>query len=242
MQQNYVIIPIFNQKSDPKLWDNFADIEISARAQHGHMFMYGAYDNIIDAYYKAWKNFDNNVAFGAYIDGSLVGFANGYQLGLGDFYLDSLFVKPEFQGYGIGKNLLAEFEHAVNLFHANIHGISYSWATEFYKHQSYNIKANIQDNQNFTKKLKRPTAGIYPVFKWNIGDFRVKQMANADILLLRKSKHRPIAVYVNEKQEIDTIGLIEKDGTEQFYFNNKLLPDIRVLRQQQIQNYLLNSK
>ena len=242
VQQNYVIRPIFNQKSDPKLWDEFVDVETSARAQHGYVFMYGAYANIIDNYYNIWKNFDNNVAFGAYVNDSLVGFISGYQLSAGDFYLDSLFVKPEFQGYGIGKNLLAEFERAVNLFHANIHGISYSWALGFYKHQSYNIKANIQDNQNFTKKLKRPTAGIYPVFKWNIGDFRVKQMANADTLLLHKSKHRPIAVYVNEKQEIDSVGLITKDGTEQFYFNDKLLPDIRVLRQQQIQNYLLNSK
>jgi GNAT superfamily N-acetyltransferase len=242
LQQNYVIKPIFNQKANPNLWDDFVDIETAARAQHGHIFMYGAYASIIDNYYNAYENFDNNVVFCAYINDALVGFISGYQLEAGDFYLDSLFVRPEYQGRGVGKNLLVAFEHATNLFHANIHGVSYSWATGFYKHQSYNIKTNAQDTQIFNKKLKRPTAGIYPIFKWNIGDFRVKQMANADTLLLHKSKHRPIAVYVNEKQEIDSVGLITKNGTEQLYFNDKLLPDIRELRQKQILDYLLNSK
>lgn len=242
MQEDYIIKPIFDQKADPDLWGNFVDVETSARAQHGHMFMSTAYASIIDSYYRAWKNFDNNIVFGAYKDGALVGFADGYQSGAGCFYLDSLFVKPEFQGYGIGKNLLTEFERAANLFGTNVCGISYPWSTGFYKHQSYSIRTNVKDNQNFTKKLKRPAAGIYPVFKWSQGGFRVKQMADADSVLLRKSKHSPIAVYVNEKQEIDSIGLIDKDGTEQFYFNNKLLRDTRILRQQQIHSYLLNSR
>lgn len=242
MKQNYVIKPIFNQKASPNLWDDFVDVETAARAQHGHMFMYGAYANIINNYYKIYENFDNNVVFCAYINDALVGFISGYQLESGDFYLDSLFVKPEFQGQGIGKNLLAAFEHASSLFHANIHGMSYSWAIGFYKHQSYNIKTNVQDTQIFNKKLKRPTAGIYPMFRWNVGNFCVKQTANVDSLLLRKSKHRPIAVYVNESQEIDSICLITKDEKEQLYFNDKLLPDIRELRQKQILDYLSNSK
>lgn len=242
VQQNYVIKPVFDQTADPKLLESFVDVETSARAQHGHIFMYGAYANIIDNYYKAYEDFDNNVAFGAYINDALVGFISGYQLESGNFYLDSLFVKPEFQGRGIGKKLLSEFEHAVNLFNTNIRGMSYSWAISFYKHQSYSIKKNAQDTQVFTKKLKRPVAGVYPIFKWNLWGFCVKQMASADSLLLRESTHRPIAVYVNGRKEIDAICLIKTDGKEQFFFNNKLLPNIKELRKQQIRDYLSNSK
>jgi len=237
--EHIVIKPIFNQ-AEPMIWENFADIEMSARAEYGHMFLGGADANLWHTHHEDWEQLEGNISFGAFQGEEMVGFIKGFLVDKGEYKLDSLFVKPEFKHQGVGKRLLFAFEDAVSLVGSYIQGIAYDGARGFYKKYKYTVIGGKNDNPRFDKKLPKPNQGIIPVFgKWKSSDFRAKlNKLPVDSKILRKSQHQPLYVYVNEQQEIDVVGLRTKEGEDLVWVNPNIPQEYKNCREESMRSRL----
>lgn len=241
---DYVVVkPIFNQ-AEPMIWENFADIEMSARAEYGHMFMDGAFANLWHTHHDDWEQLEGNIAFGAYNGEEMVGFIKGFLVDKGEYKLDSLFIKPEFKRQGIGRRLLVAFENAVSLSASYIQGISYDGAREFYKKQKYTVIGGKNDNPRFDKRLAKTNKGVIPVFgKWKSSNFRAKlNKVPVDVKLLRQDSNQPVFVNVNGNQEIDVVGLRTKQGENIIWVSPNIPAELKKCREDSVRFNLNNCR
>ena len=206
MQERYDIKykPLFNQ-AEPGIWENFAEIEMAARADHGLVFDESDVANIFYHYHKNWEQ-TNNIAFGAFLGGKMVGFTKGFMIEDQDYELSSLFVLPEMQRQGIGRKLITCFENSVAL-----------------------VGSYVQ----VSKKLPKLGKGVYPMFaRWQVKDIKPKICSvPVDKKLLNDSLHQPLFVDINEKGQIDVVGLKNKDDVDTIWVSDKIPDDVKKCRE-----------
>ena len=229
------IKPIFDQ-SVPMVWENFVEIEMLARQEYNHYFLDGSFNNLYYTHCDDWAKLKGNIAFGAYDQDKMVGFIKGFLVDKAEYKLDCLFVEPEFKRQGVGKRLLQSFESATALVGSHIQAISYDGARDFYKKQKYSVNGGKNDNPRIDKRLPMPNQGVFPVFdKWKSSDFRAKLSGvTVDAKLLRESRHQPIFVHVNEKHQIDVVGVKTKDGNDVIWLSDKIPDDIKRCREMSV--------
>jgi len=227
--------PLFNQ-AEPGIWERFAEIEMAARADHGLVFDDAGVANILYHYRLNWER-PNNIAFGAFLDGKMVGFAKGFMIEHQEYELSSLFVLPEMQRQGIGRNLITRFENSAALSGAYVQGLCYEWAESFYKKQGYitihGAKACIEINKSLPKKLGK---GVYPMFsKWQVKDIKPKVCSvQVDKKMLTDSLHQPLFVNVNENGQIDVVGFRNKDDVDMVWVSDKIPEGLKKCREMSV--------
>ena len=231
--------PLFDQ-TEPGIWDTFLDIEIAARAAHGLKFDDADVANILYHYHKDWQE-SNNIAFGAFLDGKMVGFANGFMIEPGEYKLASLFVRPELQRQGIGRKLIKSFENSAALDGSFVQGLCYEWAETFYQKQGYitihGKSSGIEMSKELPKKLGK---GVFPMFsKWCTKDIKPKTPGlRVDKKLLNDSSRQPVFVSVNEKSQIDVVGVKTKDNVDVIWVSDKIPEDIKKCREMSVRWHL----
>lgn len=233
MQERYDIKykPLFNQ-AEPGIWENFAEIEMAARADHGLVFDESDVANIFYHYHKNWERI-NNIAFGAFLGGKMVGFTKGFMIEDQDYELSSLFVLPEMQRQGIGRKLITCFENSVALVGSYVQGQCYEWAIPFYQKQGYTVVRGTGPGPKMSKKLPKLGKGVYPMFsEWQIKSIKPKICSvPVDKKLLNGSLHQPLFVDINEKGQIDVVGLKNKDDVDTIWVSDKIPDDVKKCRE-----------
>ena len=214
------IVPIFDQMASPKIWQDFARVEINARAAEGCPFTDGALDEILSVYRKEWQE-PNNIAFGAFLDGEMIGFTKGHMLEQQEYKLVSLFVRHDMQRQGIGRRLLSHFENTVALSGSFVQGQCFEWSIPFYKKQGYTVTRGIGPGPQMSKELQKPhMVGVVPVFK-PLCRMRVKIKVDYDKNILKQCKNQPVFVYVTSTGEIDAIAARTPDKSVHVWTNQQ---------------------
>lgn len=233
MQRRYDIKykPLFDQ-TEPGLWETFASVEMEARAAHGLVFTDSDLANILYHYRKDWSE-PNNISFGAFLDGKMIGFVNGFMLEPQEYKLASLFVRPEMQRQGVGRNLLSRFENSAALTGSYVQGLCYEWAETFYQKQGYTSIHGKSSGIEINKKLPRVSKGVVPMFaEWRAKDIRPKISGlHIDKKLLKDSLGQPVFVNVNEKNEIDVVGVKTKDNVDTIWMSDKIPEELKKCRE-----------
>jgi len=213
---NIKYVPLFDQTQEGLL-DKFVEIEMDARAgAYGQMFMYGAFDSYYEKYAANLKNYKNNMAIGAFKDGKMIAFVNGYVEYKGEIWLDSLFVDPDYRKqFGIGTRLLSKFEDAAYMVASKARATSLSGSKTFYKKRGYRLH---QYSDEVEKQLKMPLLGVVPVFHW-YKRFRIKSNVTVDDKWLRQNVNRPIFVYIGPSHEIEGVGALGKNDEKRIWVN-----------------------
>lgn len=230
--------PLFDQ-TEPGLWETFAEIEVAARAAHGLVFDEAGVANILYHYRKDWEE-SNNIAFGAFLDGKMIGFANGFMLEPGEYKLASLFVRPEMQRQGIGRQLIKNFENSAALDGSYVQGLCYEWAEPFYQKQGYITIHGKSSGIEMNKKLPKLGKGVYPMFsKWHTKDIRPKVSGlHVDKKLLNDSLRQPLFVAVNENSQIDVVGVKTKDDVDVVWVGDKIPENLKKCREMSVRWHL----
>lgn len=227
--------PLFDQ-AEPGVWEDFAEIEMAARADHGLVFDDSDVANIFYHYHKEWES-PNNIAFGAFLDGKMVGFVKGFMIEPFEYKLASLFVRPEMQRQGIGRNLITRFENSAAFDGEFVQGLCYEWAETFYKKQGYITIHGKSAGIEISKKLpKRLTKGVYPLFsKWQVKDLKPKVCSvHADKKVLKDSLHQPLFVDIDEKGQIDVVGFKNKDNVDTIWVGDKIPEELKKCREMSV--------
>ena len=198
---NFEIKPIFNQNDS--IWCDFMRIEMTCESvKYGYKLNAEDERRIMFSHRQEWNRGKYNYAFGAYIDGEMVGFVNGYLLDRNTMYLRNLYVLPEFNGNGAGRQLLNNAEKTSLLVSREMDVVSLSGAATFYATNGYRIC----DGRSMYKDLPTSAVGVIPLFEWHTSR-RAKLNFDVDRKLLRKEIHQPKFVYVNPNQEIEAVAL-----------------------------------
>ena len=229
---------LFNQ-AEPGIWETFAEIEMAARSDHGLTFDNADVANIFYHYHLEWE-MPNNIAFGAFLDGEMVGFVKGHMIEPGEYKLASLFVRPELQRQGIGRKLITNFENSAALDGEYVQGLCYEWAEPFYKKQGYTTVHGKSAGIEISKKLPRLTKGVVPMFsKWQVKYIKPKvSSVHVDKNLLKDSLHQPLFVNINEKHEIDVVGLKNKDDVNMIWLSDKIPDALKKCHEMSVRWYL----
>ena len=227
--------PLFDQ-TEPGIWETFAEIEMAARADHGLTFDEGDVANIFYHYRKDWAE-SNNIAFGAYLNGNMVGFTKGHMIDPKEYKLDSLFVRPELQRQGIGRKLITLFENSAALNGGYVQGLCYEWAETFYQRQGYTTihgkSTGIEISKGLPKKLGK---GVYPMFcEWRVKDIKpTVSGVHVDKKVLGDSLHQPLFVGINEKGQIEAVGFKNKEDVDTVWISDKIPEDIKKCREMSV--------
>ena len=232
-------VPLFNQAL-PGLMDRFVEIEMDARAgAYGQMFMYNAFWSFYEKYETNLTAHKYNMAFGAFKDGKMVGFVNGYIESKGEIYLDSLFIDSKYQKKnGIGTRLLSNFENAAFLVASKARAIALQGAKTFYKKRGYRL---YQYSDEIEKQLKMPPIGVLPVFKW-YKNFSIKSNVTVDDKWLCQNVNRPICVYIGRTHEIDGVGALDKDNEEKIWVNQNNGKGSAEFYENELRKYLMKCR
>lgn len=156
------ILPIFNQ-SAPGIWDEFLRIRIAAmRENYNYKMNAGDCNVAMQEYVYGWGRRSYNFAFGAYAGPEMVGFVQGDCVG-NVATIRGLFVKPQFQGRGVGAALLRRGEMAAAFGAKSLDLVAYAGAMKFYVHVGYTPLQGVSNH--FVKKIRVAQFGVIPVFK-----------------------------------------------------------------------------
>ena len=208
IKQDIQIMPIFNQKASPKIWEDFTRLELLCDTVIcGYKTDNTDVLRVMDSHLQEWDKERCNFAFAAYDEKIMVGFASGYMENKSEMYLRNLYVNPQYNGMGIGKRLLVQSERAANLIAPNMTVIALKNAVGFYEKNGYNGS----DDRFFYKKLPYQMIGVVPVFK-TIGALRATKLeVSYDKKLVNQCKNNPVFVYMSQEREIDAIGVKTPD-------------------------------
>ena len=209
---NYEIKPIFTQSAN--ICRDFARIHMSHLSSVGKDKLHF---NLANAYLNAWNTETNVFAFAAYINKEMVGFITGSLNGQ-NMFTRSLYITPQYQGYGIGAGLLDSAENAASLIAPNMALFSLNGAVGFYQNRGYK-NTTVLGRVMKIKKLSNAT-GVIPVFQW-CNKLQSKLNVKFDVNLLKNPEHQPIFVYVNTQQKIDGIAIRTPNGEQKIAVNTR---------------------
>lgn len=219
------IFPIFDQAA-PKIWDDFISIRAAA-LEYNYKFPVPKSENaqVRQDLKRHWRTCGFNFAFAAYDADNMVGFTRGncwYRATT----VHSLYIRPEYQGTGIGRKLLTQVERISGFETLTIDLISLAYAVNFYRKMGYRpVYRNGLDasNEMFKRAPNLPTCTVLPVFHASpIIRAECDKIATAnnvtfDPKLIDRAHARGL-VYINDKSEITGYGIQTADA----------LPDIHV--------------
>ena len=212
---DFKIVPVFNQSADARTWHDFTELEMKCDSEK---YNYDIDDRdrarIFKGHMDDWKYNNYKIAFAAYHGEQMVGFATGYKQEDNSVYLRNLYVDPQYNGMGIGRQLLDKTEQAATLVAGRLELVSLNGAVSFYESRGYE---NI-DNRTMFKKLQKLSVGVVPVFKW-YKKLHAKLNVDVDHTLLQHYKYQPIFVYVSYGREIDGVALKMPDGKDVIWVN-----------------------
>lgn len=210
------IVPVFDQASNPKIWSEFARIEMLCRTtEYNYAQQENIAQNIINGFKRVWEQKDN-IAFAAYDGQKMVGFAKCHSTeDPCEIYFSDLYVNPQYKGLGIGKRLLEQRERASGIFYSYISLLALNE-----KVASYFVKRgfNNYDNRYMTKKLPERVIGVIPVFQ-PLVKLRAKTKVKYDKAIVNQCKNCPVFVYVNDKFEIDGVAVETPDKEVKIWVN-----------------------
>jgi len=209
------IVPIFNQ--DIEICRDFARIETLCAVYSNHNECSGVSKDLYQTYFNKWNEEKNVFAFGVYHKKQMIGFSLGYVDDINEnyMYLDSLYVEPMYQYFGIGTKLLQLSERVASIITQNIELFPLTNATDFYceKHgYSY-----YKDSVCLVKRLPQTTTGVVPVFEW-CDTLNTKLKVNISKKVLKENK--PLFVYIGKDQNIDGVALRLPNGENKIKLNN----------------------
>ena len=203
-KQEIKIVPIFDQMASPKIWQDFARLEILCRTvEYGYEKKSNDEQKIIDGYKGVWEQ-RQNIAFAAYDGEEMIGFAKCHSTDDKDeIYFSDLYVNPQYKGFGIGKQLLKQRERASGLFYkyASLLALNEKVVPFFAKQGFKN-----GDNRYMKKDLPKHMVGVVPVFK-SLHGMRVKIKVDYDKNIVKQCKNQPVFVYVTYTGDIDAIAV-----------------------------------
>ena len=212
------IVPIFDQASDPKIWSDFARINILCRTvEYGYQQKENDAKDIINGYRTIWEQ-RHNFAFAAYDGQTMVGFAKCHSTeDKKEIYFSDLYVDPKYKGFGIGKRLLQQRERAADIYYEYI-----SLAALDKKVVNFFVKRGYTnyDDRYMKKELPKHVIGVIPVFQPLVG-LRAKIKVKYDKKLVDACKNRPVFVYVNDKYEIDGVAVETPAKEVKIWVNEK---------------------
>ena len=216
---SYEIKPIF--KSSANICHDFARIHTSCLSSQKEQIESTEHQKLIihnleNAYLNAWNMESNVFAFVAYNANEPIGFITGSLKGT-NMFTRSLYIMPQYQGYGIGTNLLDSAEKAASLLApTNMELFSLSNATSFYQNHGYK-NTLVLGRVMKIKKLSN-AMGVTPVFQW-CDKLHSKLNVKIDTNLL--TEPQPIFVYVNNQQKIDGVAIGMPNGEQKIIVNTK---------------------
>ncbi len=213
---DFEIIPIFERNE--KICEEFAHVGVCCllASERNNLFIH---KSLSKSYLKEYDYERNVFAFAAYRNKEMIGFTSGCASGK-DMFTRSLYVLPEYQGFGIGTKLLTTSERAASLVALNMELFSLESSIGFYKQRGYK-KEIVCDRIVETKKLSNVTKGIVPVFEWD-EELQLKLNVDVDYNLLENYKCKPMFVYVGKELKIDGVAMLSPDGEQQIYVNNEI--------------------
>ncbi len=189
------IVPIFNQAA-PGIWDDFLRIRAATME-------YNYNNKLTDAeiaqyrreYIDSWRRRSTNIAFGAYSDTDMIGFARGSCAG-GRTELGCLYVLPEYQNLHVGTRLLALAENTASLYTNNIELVSLGNAEPFYQSKQYK---SLLGTNRYTKNIQnRGRCACIPIFNCNAKIVRACNVVSPDFNIEAFSgMYLPMWVYVD---------------------------------------------
>jgi len=227
---DFEIVPIFDQSTKPGLWHDFTELEIKCDSEkYGYNVDDTDRQRIFKSHMYDWANCKHNMAFAAYHENKIVGFATAYKESKTEMYLRNLYVLPQYEGMGIGRSLLEKVERASRLVAKNMNVTSLNGALSFYESRGY---TNF-DNRNMTKKLPKSLIGVVPVFQW-YKFLKLKMKVDVDHSLLIHNWYQPIFVYVSPDQEIVGVGVRTKEGKDITWADNEEGRDMMVFYKSQL--------
>nr|MBQ0091695.1 GNAT family N-acetyltransferase [Candidatus Enterousia merdequi] len=205
---NFDIVPIFNQSESTQIWHDFTKLELKCGSEiYGYRIDDKYREDIFSGFVRDWICCKYNMAFAAYHNEQMIGFVTGYKSSGTWFYLRNLYVNPEYNGMGIGRNLLSSIEKSASLLFNNIELVALDKAVSFYEKYGY---TNF-DGRNMTKKLPKSFVGTAPVFQWS-GKLNSRLNMEIDCKLLKQYNNCPILVYVSLDKKIDGVAVKTPDG------------------------------
>ncbi len=201
-KQNIRIVPVFNQMASPKIWHDFARLELLCdTVVHGLSIEKTGMADKINSHKKVWESKKNCFAFAAYDENIMVGFASGHMNAEKEMYLWNLYVNPQYHGIGIGSELLKQAECASSLVASKMSTIALTeTVTTFYEERGYHN----DDNRNMLKILPKHMVGVVPVFK-SLRGLNAKLKVDYDKEVVKQCKNQPMFVYVTYTGEIDAV-------------------------------------
>ena len=210
---NFEIRPIFNQNDS--IWRDFTRIEMTSESvKYGYVLNAEDERRIMFSHRQEWNRGKYKFAFGAYHDGEMVGFVNGYLLDRNTMYLRNLFVLPEFSGNGAGSQLLNGAERTSLLVAREMDVVSLHGAASFYAKNGYRVC----DGRSMYKDLKKSSTGVVPAFEWHTSR-RAKLTFDVDVKFLSKEKYQPKFIYLNLNQEIEAVALRSHENEDIIWVN-----------------------
>ena len=206
----------FYKNAGPDYFKKFDDeTKLSALIDWNRLF---SYTTLNQAYFNTWDIENHVFAFAAYKGKEMVGFITGALTGI-NMFTRSLYVIPQYRGYGIGSKLLETAERTASFVATKMELFSLSGSVSFYHERGYKNTV-VCGKVMKTKKLSKISAGTVPVFQW-FDSLQSKLNVEIDTNLLKQSEYQPIFVYVNSKQNIDGIATRLPDGKKEIRLNDK---------------------
>lgn len=213
---NFEIKPIFNPSMD--ICEDFAHIHLLC-LEETESYVSMNEKSLSNAYFNMWKMERNAFAFAGYCGENIVGFTSGV-FRAPDMFTRSLYVNPEYQGFGMGSKLLDASERAASIIASNMTLISLDGSVKFYQKHGYK-NINVFGRVTKIKKLPQMTSGVIPVFEWcDKLQSKLSVKINGD--LLKQCKHQPIFVCVNQDQKIDGVAARLPDGKDFIKYNKNI--------------------
>ena len=212
------IKPIFVQT--PKIWAEFANVENasvdSINLQYCISNRLDNTPNLIRDHRYDWQRAGRyNIAFGAYDFRKMIGFAKAFLLDDNEMYLDSLYVDYDFQGRGIGKQLMQNIEDASLVASDKIGLFSLNAAHGFYESLNYSAV----DGNTMEKDLVQSTRKVVPIFQL---DKKHNFNFNFDIDYgeIVPFRNCPKYAFITPDGKINAIGINTDGNRIQYWFDS----------------------
>lgn len=209
------ILPIFNQ-SAPGVWEDFLRIRaLSEKAVYNYALDESDYAQAFAIFRLQWSEKIFNYAFGAYDDKKMVGFIQGICVQK-VFYINRLYVLPEYMRMRIGTRLLSNAEKVSSTVANRIDLISMQKAKTLYERNGFNPL--IPGSNTYFKDIeKKANCTPLPVFKVTSSIAkacekiakRYGQKFDASIV---NQEHNPMYVYLDVNSDIKSFLIGDKSG------------------------------
>lgn len=209
------ILPIFNQ-SAPGVWEDFLHIRaVSEKAIYNYTLDESDYNQAFAIFRLQWAEKVFDYAFGAYDDKKMVGFIQGI-CAQKVFYINRLYVLPEYMRMKIGTRLLNNAEKISGFVANRIDLISMQKAKKLYERNGFN-PLTPGSNSYFKNIAKKANCTSLPIFKVTSSiakacDSIAKMNGQTFNKNMVNDSHNPMYVYLDVNSEVKSFIVGDNSG------------------------------